>query len=65
MGNELNIGDIYFDEYGEVKIICFVEKNYLVAKRKGAIPFIRSKKDFLKEFQKKHKKRYYVANAQD
>jgi len=46
-------GDIFYDSHGDVKIICFVEKNYLVAKRKGAIPFLLSRELFLRIFTKK------------
>ena len=49
----MNEGDVYYDNYGDVKVICFVEKNHLVAKRKGYSPFLISRKEFLKRFTKK------------
>ena len=50
---KIEIGKKYFDSLGCVTVICFVDKKYLVAKRKGCIPFISSLNKFSKRFRNK------------
>lgn len=50
MSNEIKRGDVYFDDIGCVAVMAFVD-GYVVARRKGCIPFVKSKKEFLLKFK--------------
>lgn len=47
---EISIGKKYYDDRGEIKTLCFVEKNYIVAKRPRCMPFIMTLNQFSKTF---------------
>lgn len=50
VSNEIKRGDVYFDDIGCVAVMAFVD-GYVVARRKGCIPFVKSKKEFLLKFK--------------
>lgn len=49
--NKIEIGGKYYDELGAVVVLCFVEKNYLVARRPKCAPFIITLNEFSKRFK--------------
>ena len=49
---KIELNKEYYDSVGSVKTLCFVEKNYIVAKRKGCTPFIVTLNNFSQRFNK-------------
>lgn len=47
---KVSIGDNMKDSIGKIKILCFVEKNYVVAKRPKCVPFIITIKKLVRQF---------------
>lgn len=43
---KIELGKKYYDDIGEVKVLCFVEKKYLALKRPKCMPFIMSSTAF-------------------
>lgn len=48
---EIKAGDTYKDKHGVIKVMAYVD-GYVVARRPKCSPFVKSRKEFLKQYRR-------------